>query len=218
MTHADVEPLFQSLDDFDHAVQAGAHPLDKLDPETITRFRDSLVFRDGRVVGMDHETVRASLSPHDYIDLMYEFGVPYDAADPRFAGIEPPHPSAPQPGRDYCAIHGPPVLGAALPPPAIPDVAALDEAIAHGGTPLATLPPDALRAFRDGLGVNPDGTIHTIYYLPLKQHLSAEEYQQVLSLLVSDTTSLVDDYWCSSRGTCSRRIHSMCVTTNCSRP
>lgn len=88
--------MFRFLDDFDNAVRAGFHPLSKLDDETLTQIRDSLIFGDGRLQEIDHRVARGALSPHDYIDLMHELGVRYDDDDPRFAGIEPPHPSAPQ--------------------------------------------------------------------------------------------------------------------------
>lgn len=211
-----IEPLFRSIDDFDRAVRF--HPMDKLDPDTVTQLRDSLVFRDGRVQEMDYQLARAALSPRDYIDLMYELGISYDAADPRFAGIAPPHPSAPRPGRDYCAIHGPPVLGAAMPPPMIPDMAALDAAITRGDTPLADLPPNALRAFRDGLGVNSRNEIHSLDYDLLERHLGRETAAELLRMIGGDVEVDYSGMYCASRGSCAPRPGWICIGSSCARP
>lgn len=89
-----VDPLIRTRADLDKAVAARAHPLNLLSDAALGRLRESLVFRDSRVVDLDHVVIRAELSEDDYLELMRAFGFGYHPKDPRFEGIPAPRGDA----------------------------------------------------------------------------------------------------------------------------
>lgn len=207
-------PTIQSLVDFDRAVRAGANPFDVLAPDELTRIRDSLVFEDGRVSEVDYELARASLPTDRYLDLMYLFG--FDLSDhPVFAGIPAPHPSAPRPGRDYCALHGPPRLGADGPPPAIATRADAERLLLRGPSPLDALSADAREEFVRGLEFTDEG-VATLIYDRAEAELSPGAFAELLGLLGLDEDGILREYRCESRGTCDFAHRKACAPKHCS--
>lgn len=207
------EPTFTSADDFNLAVRAGANPFHLLRPEDLARFRETMVFRDGRVESMDYESMRALLPPDQYLDLMYGFG--FEHSDhPMFAGIKPPHPTAPKPGRDYCVLHGPRPLGAANPPPAIPNADVLFQRINLQQGVLARLSPAALQELRETATFNEHG-ITSFRFARIKAELTSEDYAKLLSMFGMIKEGGVENYYCHSRGTCKKSTDFLCNLNTC---
>lgn len=100
----------------------------------------------------------------------------------------------------------------------IPDVAALDAAITRGDTPLADLPQAALRAFRDGLGINSRGGIHSVDYDLLVEHVGEERAAEFSRMIGGDVRTDYLDMYCASTGSCGPKPGWVCIGSNCAQP